>query len=136
MPRTSPQRLVSDSARGHSFEQAVLTVYSRKRHIAGVRRNRMKPGGMLEADLEFRRNRPFATEPKNREAVVQLQQSISLSGRQQRSDTRLTAVQTARQIPVIAFSSPTTDENTGVHKCIAGENPEKIRNMGRWILDQ
>ena len=45
----------------------------------------MKPGGMLEADLEFRRNRPFATELKNREAVVQLQQSISLSGRQQRS---------------------------------------------------
>ena len=54
----------------------------------------------------------------------------------QRSVTRLTAVQTARQIPVIAFSSPTTDENTGVHKCIAGENPEKIRKMVRWILDQ
>jgi cytochrome c len=29
-----------------------------------------------------------------------------------------------------------SDENTGVHKCIAGENPEKIRNMVRWILDQ
>ena len=28
------------------------------------------------------------------------------------------------------------DENTMVHKCIAGENPEKIRNMVRWILDQ
>ena len=29
-----------------------------------------------------------------------------------------------------------SDENTGVHKCIAGEKPEKIRNMVRWILDQ
>ena len=28
------------------------------------------------------------------------------------------------------------DENTMVHKCIAGENPENIRNMVRWILDQ
>ena len=29
-----------------------------------------------------------------------------------------------------------SDENTGVHKCIASENPENIRNMVRWILDQ
>ena len=28
------------------------------------------------------------------------------------------------------------DENTGVHKCIGSESPEKIRNMVRWILDQ
>ena len=68
----------------------------------------MKPGGKLEADLEFRRNRPFATEPKNRDAVIQLQQSISLSGRQQRSVTGNTEVQIDRQIAVIPSSRPTT----------------------------
>ena len=68
----------------------------------------MKPGGMLEADLEFRRNRPFATEPKNREAVVQLQQSISLSGRQQRSVSGNTEVQIDRQIAVIPSSRTKT----------------------------
>ena len=68
----------------------------------------MKPGGKSEADLEFRRNRPFATEPKNREAVVQLQQSISLSGRQQRSVTGNTEVQFDRPIAVILSSRTTT----------------------------
>jgi len=29
-----------------------------------------------------------------------------------------------------------SDGNTQYHKCIANENPEKIRNMVRWILVQ
>lgn len=28
------------------------------------------------------------------------------------------------------------DGDTGYHKCIRTENPERIRNMVRWILDQ
>ena len=28
------------------------------------------------------------------------------------------------------------DGDTGYHKCISTENPERIRNMVRWILEQ
>jgi hypothetical protein len=45
----------------------------------------MKAGGTSKADFGFRRNQPFAVEPKDREAVAQLQQSTSMIGRQQRS---------------------------------------------------
>ncbi|MEI6733709.1 MAG: c-type cytochrome [Comamonadaceae bacterium] len=32
--------------------------------------------------------------------------------------------------------SKMSDGDTGFHKCIGSEDPERIRNMVRWILDQ
>jgi len=53
-----------------------LSFYDRLRHIPDVHRNRMQPGEKWKADFGFRRNRPFATDARNLEAVIQRRKSV------------------------------------------------------------
>ena len=60
--------------KAHAYTAGKILTSVNRRYAGDFRRNRMKPGGMWRADIRFSRNQPFATEPKNRETVVQLQQ--------------------------------------------------------------
>ncbi|HEY5581673.1 MAG TPA: hypothetical protein VIK56_11015, partial [Rhodoferax sp.] len=54
----------------------IFPVADWKRHIPDVHRNRMQPGEKWKADFGFRRNRPFATDARNLEAVIQRRKSV------------------------------------------------------------
>ena len=53
---------------GRHFEKIIVG----NGHQPDVRRNRMKPNGMSEAALRFRRKQAFAADAINSKAVIQL----------------------------------------------------------------
>jgi len=85
----------------------------------------MQPGEKWKADLGFRRNRPFATDARNLEAVIQRRKSVFPFVGRQRSGCRHRSDQNAGSIPDIHCSSLTVSNVASISESAAPANDQE-----------